>query len=307
MLDVRRMRVLHEVAVRGSMSAAADALHYTSSAVSQQIATLERETGVALVERGPRSIALTEAGRALADHAAVILARLESAEHEIREIAGLRGGRLRLATFRTAGETLMARAITDFHARHPDVELSLVASEPEDYLPAVRSGGLDLALGFEYDRVPRIEVESTEEVPLLEEPFCVALPRRHRLARQPAIRLRDLAVESWVGSTPRSSVHAFTRNVCLAAGFEPVIKFETDDYHVAQSLVATGVCVAFLPELAAATAHPEIVCLPVEPESPSRRIFAVVRAGGLRSPATAAMVELLRKLATQSSGPTPPS
>ncbi len=293
MLEVRRMRVLREVAIRGSMAGAADALGYTPSAVSQQIATLEREIGVALVERGPRSVTLTDAGRALADHAEFVLARLAVAEAEVKEIAGLRGGRLRLATFRSAGETIMAQAVARFRALHPDVELSLREGEPEGYLPLLRTGELDLALGFEYDGVPQVLVESTEERLLLEEPFGVALPASHRLAAAPEVRLADLAGESWVASTPRSSVHSFTRAACAAAGFEPAIDFESDDYHVAQALVATGVAVAFLPQLAAATAHPGVVFREVAPQPPRRRIHAVYRAGGLRSPATAAMLDLL--------------
>lgn len=296
MLDVRRMRVLLEVAKRGSMSGAADALNYTPSAVSQQIATLERESGVALVERGPRSITLTDAGRALAEHAEIILARLDIAEVEIHEVAGLHGGRLRLATFRSAGETIMAEAITRFHARHPKVELTLTEGEPEEYLPLIRSGQLDLGLGFEYDHVPRAKVESSEEELLLEDQMGVALPADHRLAAQPQLQLGDLCDEAWIGSTPRSSVHAFTRNTCLRAGFDPRIRFETDDYHVAQALVATGIGIAFLPQLAATTAHPHVVFRLLAPPAPTRRVFAIYRAGGLRSPATSAMVALLREL-----------
>src|SRR5215207_9864474 len=259
MLDVRRMRVLREVAEHGSITAAAQALSFTPSAVSQQIATLERESGVALVERGPRSITLTDAGRALADHAEIILARLEIAEMEVREIAGLHGGRLRLATFRSAGETIMAQAITRFHHHHPHVELTLTEGEPEDYLPLVRSGKVDLGLGFEYDHVPRVNIDSSEERLLMEDRIGVALPVGHRLADAETIDLADLSEEAWIGSTPRSSVHAFTQNLCRTAGIQPRIKFQTDDYHVAQAHVATGIGIAFLPELAAANAHPGVV------------------------------------------------
>jgi DNA-binding transcriptional LysR family regulator len=307
MLDVRRMRVLLEVAKRGSMSAAADALNYTPSAVSQQIATLERESGVALVERGPRSITLTDAGRSLAEHAELILARLDIAEMEVREIAGLHGGRLRLATFRSAGETIMAEAITRFHARYPGVELTLTEGEPEEYLPLIRSGELDLGLSFEYDHVASVRVESSEEQLLLEEEIGVALPVEHRFAELAALDLASLAEESWIGSTPRSSVHAFTRNTCLRAGFEPSIKFATDDYHVAQALVATGVGIAFLPRLAVATAHPGIVYRPIASAPPSRRVLAVYRAGGLRSPTTSAMVELLSRICEQASTASAPA
>src|ERR671920_843780 len=148
MLDVRRMRVLREVAQRGSFSAAADALAYTQSAVSQQIAALEREAGIRLVDRNARGVRLTDAGRALVDHADAILARLADAEAELEAIAGLRGGRRRLASFESAGATLMPLAIAQFSARHPGVELSLSLAEPEDSVPQLRSGELDVALTF---------------------------------------------------------------------------------------------------------------------------------------------------------------
>src|ERR671936_254894 len=130
MLDVRRLRVLREVAARGSFSAAAEALSFTQSAVSQQVAALERETGTMLVERGARGIRLTDAGRALVSHADAILARIEAAEEELAAIAGLRGGRLRLASFQSAGATLVPRAVAAFRSCHPQVELSMVEAEP---------------------------------------------------------------------------------------------------------------------------------------------------------------------------------
>src|ERR671917_2798358 len=144
MLDVRRMRVLREVAARGSFSAAADALAYTQSAVSQQIAALEREAGTTLVERNARGVRLTDAGRALVAHADVILARLADAEAELEAIAGLRGGRLRLVSFPTAGATIMPRAIALFRERHPFVELSLEPAEPPEALEALRGGECDI-------------------------------------------------------------------------------------------------------------------------------------------------------------------
>src|SRR3954449_4972634 len=142
MLDVRRMRVLREVAVRGSFSAAADALAYTQSAVSQQIAALEREAGSTLVERNARGVRLTDAGRALVEHADGILARLAAAEEELEAIAGVRGGRLRLASFPTAGATLVPLAIAEFSKQHPGVELSLVEAEVEESIPRLKAGAL---------------------------------------------------------------------------------------------------------------------------------------------------------------------
>src|SRR4051795_7320971 len=148
MLDVRRMRVLREVAVRGSFSAAAEALSFTQSAVSQQIAALEREAGTVLVQRNARGVRLTEAGEALVRHADAVLAPLAAGEAELEAIAGLRGGRLRMASFESAGATLMPMAIALFRERHPAIELTMVMGEPEETEPQLKSGELDLVIGF---------------------------------------------------------------------------------------------------------------------------------------------------------------
>ncbi len=165
MLDVKRLKVLREVAAHGSFSAAAEALAYTQSAVSQQIATLEREAGTVLVDRSARGVSLTDAGEALVRHADAILARLAEAEAELEAIAGLRGGRLRIVAFPTAGATLAPRAIAAFRERHPAVDLTLIPGEPEDGIAALKSGETDIALliesGFEtwhdeaIERTPR--------------------------------------------------------------------------------------------------------------------------------------------------------
>src|SRR3954466_459029 len=163
MLDVRRMRVLREVAVRGSFSAAAESLSFTQSAVSQQIPALESEAGCKLVQRNARGIRLTEAGEALVRHTDVILARLSEAEAELEAIAGVRGGRLRLSAFESAAASLMPLSIAAFRGEHPGVELSLIITEPEEAFPLLRSGEIDLALGYggkvrqEIDGITRLQ------------------------------------------------------------------------------------------------------------------------------------------------------
>src|ERR1700730_4304980 len=197
MLNVGRLRVLTEVAYRGSFSAAAEALSYTQSAVSQQIATLEAETGATLLERHPRGVALTAAGQTLVGHAEGILARLEAAEPSLPAIAGLRGGRLRMASFPTAGATLMPLAIAMFRSAHPDVELTLAEGEPEEIVPRLRAGELDLALLFEFDQDTPLLADMTRS-PLLEDPMYLALPREHRLTKKAKLRLSELQAEPWV-------------------------------------------------------------------------------------------------------------
>src|SRR5271170_2650728 len=183
MLNVARLKILTEVAYRGSLSAAADALSYSQSAVSQQIAALESEAGMALLERHPRGVSLTAAGQTLVGHAEGILARLDVAEASLSAIAGLRGGRLRVASFPTAGATLIPLAIATFRASYPDVELTLAEGEPEALVARLRAGELDLALLFEFagETLASDEVTRTE---LLEDPMYLALPRSHRLARK---------------------------------------------------------------------------------------------------------------------------
>src|SRR5918911_4521699 len=180
MLDVRRLKVLREVAARGSFSAAADSLSFTQSAVSQHVAALERETGSTLLERGPRGIRLTDAGRALVAHADAILARIDDAEEELAAIAGLRGGRLRLACFQSAGATLVPRAVAAFHERHPAVELGMVEAEPEEASERLRAGDIDLALVYDFEPIPGMLDAELDLTPLLDDPYDVILPEGHK-------------------------------------------------------------------------------------------------------------------------------
>ncbi len=247
MLSVARLRVLKEVAYRGSLSEAADALSYTQSAVSQQIATLEAETKLALLERHPRGVSLTAAGQALVGHAEGILAQLEAAEVALSAIAGLRGGRLRMASFPTAGATLMPLAIATFRASYPEVELSLAEGEPEEIAPRLRAGELDLALLFEFEGETIVGGQMTS-AELLEDPMFLALPAEHRLARRKRLRLEELKDEAWVQTSSSSPCARHVVRSCHVAGFEPNVAFESDDYQTVQGLVAAGVGVALIPQ-----------------------------------------------------------
>ena len=242
MLDVRRMRVLREVAVRGSFSAAAEALSFTQSAVSQQIAALEREAGTMLVQRNARGVRLTEAGEALVRHTDAILARLDEAEAELEAIAGLRGGRLRLAAFESAAASLMPLAIAGFRAAHPGIELSLILTEPEDSAPLLKTGELDLAIG--YDSRVRGEVDGISRQHLISDPMCLVMPVDHPRAYKRHIRIADVADDAWVAGTTDCEFNRLIRRACAAAGFEPRIEFQTDDYAAMQGLVAAGVGVS---------------------------------------------------------------
>lgn len=297
MLDVRRLRVLREVARHGSFSAAADALSYTQSAISQQVAALEREAGAVLLDRSGRGVRLTDAGRALSDHADAILARLSAAESELEAIAGLRGGRVRLASFPTAGATLVPLAVAEFSGRHPEVELSLVEAEPEDSIPRLRAGELEIILSFQYATLPRAVYEPIEEGieprHLLDDPMFLALPRGHHLADRPELRLADVEGEAWVQGDPTGLCGAMHRYACQSAGFEPRVGFESDDYNVVQGLVAAGVAISLLPMLALSNVRDDIVVRSLGPETPVRRVSASTAVGAHRSAATEAMLDVL--------------
>jgi DNA-binding transcriptional LysR family regulator len=293
MLDVRRMRVLREVAARGSFSAAAEALAYTQSAVSQQIAALEREAGTRLVERGARGVRLTDAGRILVEHADVILARLADAEAELEAIAGLRGGRLRLASFPSAGATIMPEAIARFRERHPAVELTLEPAEPEPSVAKLRAGEADLVLditpGFRPTRGDGIE-----RLHLLDDPMYVALPKGHPLARKRNLKLEELADESWILGTTGScsDVSVFLRS-CQLAGFEPGVTFNSDDYFAIQGFVAAGMGASFIPDLALISVRDDIVVRSLGARPPVRVIWAATLADSFCSPAKQAMLDIL--------------
>lgn len=300
MLNVSRLQTLAEVARSGSLSGAAEQLSYTQSAVSQQIAALEAEAGVALLERHPRGVSLTPAGEALLQHAEGILARLQAAEEELAAIAGLRGGTLRIASFPTAGATLMPLAIATFRARHPEVELTLSEGEPEQIAPRLAAGELDLALLFEFDRGGgEPSPQGLRRVELLADPMYLALPGGHRLAGRQRLRLQDLREEAWVQTSHQSACARHVVRSCLAAGFEPNVSFESDDYQTVQGLVAAGVGVALIPELALSGVRQDIAIRTLHPRPPVRRVTAATPRGVRRTPAARAMLEILQEVATR--------
>jgi len=297
---VGRLRVLREVARRGSFSAAAEALSYTQSAVSQQIATLEAETGVTLLERHPRGVRPTAAGQTLVEHTEGILARLQAAEAELAEIAGLRGGQLRMASFPTAGATLMPAAIATFRARHPGVELTLAEGEPDEIAPRLRAGEFDLALLFEFGDSGEDGAglrEDLDPVHLLDDPMYLALPREHRLAAKPAVRLQDLREEAWVQTSRSSACARYVVRSCHAAGFEPNVSFESDDYQTVQGLVAAGVGVALIPDLALAGSREDIAVKALAPRPLTRAVLAALPPAMRVVPAAPAMLEVLQEVA----------
>jgi DNA-binding transcriptional LysR family regulator len=304
MFDVRQLRVLRAVAQHGSFSAAAEALSYTQPAVSQQIAALERRAGTTLVDRGSRGVRLTDSGRALVEHADVVLARLAAAEAELEAIAGVRGGRVRLSAFPTAAASILPHALATFTDRHPEVELSFVTAEPEEAVTMLRAAELEIAIVYEYQHMDQPDFERMYEGielhELLVDPMYLALPRRHPCASKQRLRLQDVAEEPWIQADGTDECGQLHYAACASAGFEPRSRgFKSDDYTIIQGMVAAGVGVAFLPALALTNLRDDIVVRSLGRQAPSRRVAAATLGGRFRSPATESMLAILNEVAAR--------
>jgi len=258
-LDLGRLRVLVAVAREGSVTAAAEALHYAQPSISHHLAKLEAEVGVPLLQRMGRGIRFTDAGRLLVARAEVILAQVEAAQVELDELAGLKTGRARLAAFPSALATIVPPAAARITAEHPGLELSLTEAEPPEALSALRAGEVDLAVVFEYGDPPRADLRDISMVPLLEEPLFVVTPedRPRRPGSAPDADLASYAEDRWIAGCERCREHLLL--ACTRAGFTPDLDFETEDYVAVQALVAAGLGVSLLPGLTlVANRHPRV-------------------------------------------------
>jgi DNA-binding transcriptional LysR family regulator len=301
MLDVKQLRVLKAVAEQGSFSAAAESLSYTQPAISQQIAALARQAGTTLVDRGSRGVTLTEAGRTLVEHAEVVLARLSAAEAELEAIRGVRGGRVRMSSFPTAGASLLPPAVALFKERYPDVELSFVEQEPEEAVKKLRAAELELAIVLEYHDFSEPEFdrlyEGVDLRHLIDDPLYIAVPRDHPAARKRRVRLEDFSDDIWIQNDCQGPCGRLHLAACMGAGFEPKIGYESDDYNVVQGLIAAGVGISLLPALALTNVREDIVVRSLGRGAPARRIASAVIEGRYRSPASEAMLDILSEVA----------
>ncbi len=307
MLTLRRLEVLTAVLEHGSFSAAAEALAYTQSAVSQSIARLETEVGAPLLVRGHRGVTPTDAGALLAEHAVRILAAVGEAEAGLATLAGERLTRLRVASFPSGGAALMPLAVARFRRGHPGVSLTLLEGEPAAIAPRLRAGELDLALLFDFPdaaAAPRSAGPDGLRITiLLEDPLELVLPTGHPLAEHPAPALADLRAEPWVQTSAHSPCARHVVRCCERAGFHPDVAFESDDYGTVQGLVAAGVGVALVPRLALGAGHPGVVVRRLHPASPCRRITVATPAGFTPPPAARAMVRELTEVAGRYASP----
>jgi molybdate transport repressor ModE-like protein len=300
------MQVLLEIDRHGSFSAAAAALGMSQPAASQHVAALEHTLGLALVERGSRPVALTEAGHALVRHARGVLVRIDAAEQELAELAGRRRSRLRLGGFPTALAVLIPPVLTEYGRLRPDVTLSVVGDHMQRLLPRLHGGELDLALIYDDPTAPATHPAGFHTVPLFDDVFTAVAPPGHRLADRATITLRDLADETWIGGTTTSTWFAIVRRACHTAGFEPRAPFSTDDYVAVLAFVAAGLGVAVIPSLALGPTAHVVRALPLPRPRPTRRIGIALPPDSVEHPATQAMIELLRREGRRRSTPTPP-
>lgn len=293
--DVVRLRTLSSVAAHGSFSRAADQLGYTQSAVSQQIAALEDEVGLTLINRAVRPVALTDAGRLLADQAGPVLEHLATAAVQLEAMRGLQTGRLRLAAFGSAYATFLPTALARFRDRHPEIELELLEAEPSTALSLLRKGEVDLAIAYRFgDSAARAE-DGLVPVHLLDDEHRAVLPARHRLAGRKSVSVKDLAGEAWIvphADGPASGYRAMLERLCAEAGFAPAIALETDDLQAVQAFVAAGLGIALMHDLTMPVRRQNIAVRPLRGSRLARPVTAFT-AANRRSPPAASMLEVL--------------
>lgn len=278
MTDLQRLRVLREVAQHGSFTKAAASLHVTASAVSQQVAALERSLGTVVVVRSPRGVVLTPAGRLLADAEETISAELRSARAEIARLAAGRD-RITVATFTSGGRHLLPAALTAFAAEFPQVEVHVVEGEPERSVPMVRQGAADVALAYRFDGPLPLpgdrERSALRWEPLMADPLAVVVRNGHRLSGRASVEIAELAADPWVLGC--SKTEGYLRRYAEQAGFELRLSGSTTDYFFAVSLVAAGLGVTLVPSVALTGLPPEVTVVPIDPPRPARH-FGVVTA-----------------------------
>jgi DNA-binding transcriptional LysR family regulator len=286
MLDIRRLRLLRELSLRGTITAVADALAFTPSAVSQQLSALEREAGVPLLERTGRRVTLTPAGQNLVVHAEAILERLEQATADLVDTRRGLAGPLRIGTFPTATRAIVLPALTELAERHPHLEPMVVEIDPAPAAAALRAGELDVALLHEYDFVP-----ARHEPGLTSEPLCTESMYLASTSPPQKPALRTWKNSPWIASTQGTLCHAMTIRACEAEGFTPQVRHQVDDFDVALALVASGQGVALIPELVATVPPADVILtrLPIH-----RHTKIAFRSGAARHPAVIATITALR-------------
>jgi DNA-binding transcriptional LysR family regulator len=291
MLDVRRLRLLRDLAHLGTIAAVAQAHRYTPSAVSQQLAALQREAGVPLLAHTGRSVRLTAAGHALVDHTETILASLEAADATLAEARTGLSGVIRIGAFPSAVRTLLPAALVALAREHPALELMVSELDPIAMPCALRDGTLDVALPHDYDLVPIPPDPTLDSVPLLDETVYLASAARTPDTTDPVTAAHDAG---WILGTPGTLCHTLAIRACEAAGFTPAVRHHADDFTAVLALVAAGQGVALVPELGAVGAPAGVHLVPL---ATRRRTRIAYRRGAGGHPAVVACVGALRSAA----------
>src|SRR5215211_1695933 len=300
MLHLRRLRLLRELNERGTIAAVADAVRFTPSAVSQQLAMLERETGVPLLERAGRGVRLTDPALVLVEHAEALLERAALAEADLAAAAGTVSGRARIAGFQSVSVRLALPAMSALARAAPRLRCELVEAEPEQSLPALAVGDVDLVLGDEWQHRPRHLPTVLERHELLFDPVHIVLPARHRLARRhrEAVPLAELAQEAWATGHAALGWEEMTQGTCRElGGFDPDIRYRANDATISLALVARGLAVTLLPGLPLPDRYPGVVRRAIAEAPVTRAIFAVTRAADTARPSTVALLAAVRDAA----------
>ena len=300
MLDLRRLRLLRELNQRGTIAAVADALQFTPSAVSQQLAMLERETGVRLLERAGRGVRLTDPALVLVDHADALLERAALAEAELAAAAGTVSGRARIAGFQSVALRLALPAMDALGRDAPRLRCELVEAEPEHALPALALGDVDLVLGDEWQHQPWQLPKSLLRHELFQDPVHLILPAGHPAARRhrDAVPLAELAGEAWTTGHAGMGWEEMTQRTCRRlGGYDPDIRHRTNDATVSLALVARGLAVTMLPELVLPGRHPGVALRTIAEGPVGRAIAAATRAADAARPSTQALLAAVRDAA----------
>jgi DNA-binding transcriptional LysR family regulator len=296
MLDLGRLRALHAVDAHGSVAAAAQALGYTPSAVSQQITKLERETGTTLLERRGRGVALTDAAHLLVDAAGRVLGIVEEAEVALEERRGRPAGQLGIAAFPTAARGLLPPVLAELAARHPALDLFMTEEDPHLAPSLVARGVIDLAVVHDWDIAPLPLTEGLTRTPLGEDRCDLLLPRDHPLAGRDTLTREDVAGERWIVQPPGSVCHDWLMRTLRACGTEPRVVCHVAEYDTQVALVAAGFGIALVPRLGRGPLPDQVRVRPLDP-APVRGLYALWRTTAARRPAIAEALRLLRSTA----------
>ena len=297
MLDLRRLRLLRELSERGTIASVADALQFTPSAVSQQLAMLEREAGVPLLERAGRGVRLTDAALVLVGHAEALLERAAVAEADLAAAAGTVAGRGRIAGFHSALLRVALPAIEALARDAPRLRCEVFEAEPEQALPALALGDLDLVLGDEWQHQPVRFPDGVDRHDLFRDEVHVVLPADHPAARRhpDAVPIAELAGEPWSSAHAGLAWEELTQRTCRElGGFNPDIRHRTNDATVSLALVARGLAVTLLPTLPLPEEHPGIALRTIAERPVFRQIFAATRAADAARPSTRALLAAVR-------------